>query len=428
MKKLILTMATGAVMALCAQSASAAFTLFDLAKDSMYVARGEFTELERTSEGDRLTLRCDNLLKGDLAPGTTLVLESFEPAPADEALGRDVIVGFNLMNGKYYFNLHPYSWRSFYFEDMDHAQDGMARNEAALKRFIDINRPYQAVIERELRKRLEYGTLAYEGEFTNENAPGLKDAWKAELLAQMAQKGTIAARDAAKAFVDHSLFRYTLNADELRYVGSIVAKSEVGSIERSYMLEIIRNEFSAHPELPVLLKMLREETTDYCVGKLANLFNVVEDRQAVIETVGTMAADKSEATQVRINALQTLGALKDLTALPHVHAALLGEQNAADFNKDVVRGALKALRRLNSTDSEALLEAYIATEQCQASWELTRRAWIAYSMIDSTNTNAKIHQRFLATSANDVAHRKFFGRLLEGNKLNRELLMVFNED
>ncbi len=424
MKKILATLAAAATITVCAQSANAAFTLFDLAKDSMYVARGEFTELERTNGGDRLTLRCNNLLKGDLAPGTTLVLESFEPAPADEALGRDVIVGFNLINGKYYFNLHPYSWRSFYFEDTDEAADGLNRNETAIKNFVSINAPHQAVIERELRKRLEYGTLAYEGEYDK----ALVNEWKAELLRQLSAKGSVAARDAAKAFIDHALFRNTLTVEEIQYVGSLVKGSQIGSLERSYMLEIIRNEFSAHPPLATQLVMLREETTQMCVGKLSNLFSAVENREAVIAAIGEMAAAQSEPTQVRVNALQTLAAMRDLTALPYVHTALLGEQNASDFNKDVVRGALKALRRLHSADNEALLETYIATEQCQTSWELTRRAWIAYSMIDSTNTNIKIRQRFQATSANDVAHRKFFGRLLESNKVSRELLMVFNED
>lgn len=412
-----------AVLVLGAQAATAAFTLYDLARDSMYVARGEFIELERTAGGDRLHLRCDKLLKGDLATGGTVVLEAFEPAPADEALGRDVLVGFNLINGKYYFNMHPYAWRSFYFEETDEAADGMNQNEACLTRFIDINRPHQATIEAELRKRLEFQTLAYEGQFSNE----LINEWKAELLAQMTRKGTVAARDAAKAFVDHTLFRNTLTTEEMQYVGGLLKNSQPASLERSYMLEIVRNEFSAHPSLNVLVTMLREETADYCVGKLSNLFSAVEDRAKVVGTIGAMAADGAETTQIRVNALQTLAAIRDLAGLPHVQTALSGEMERGEgFNKDVVRGCLKAMRRLASESSAELLQAYIATEQCSNSWELTRRAWIAYSLIDSATTNQVVEDKFKATPKSSVAHRQFYGRL--NNKINRELIMVFNED
>lgn len=419
------TLATLAALVLCAQTASAAFTLYDLARDSMYVARGEFIELERTAGGDRLHLRCDKMLKGDMAPGAEVILEAFEPAPADSALGRDVLVGFNLINGKYYFNLHPYAWRSFYFEESDPAPNGMNQNEECLTRFIDINRPHKATIESELRKRLELQTLEYEGQFSNE----LINEWKAELLAQMARPGTVAARDAAKAFIDHTLFRNTLTVEEMRYVGSLLKASNPGTLERSYMLEIVRNEASAHPSLAVMVGMLREETADYCVGKLSNLFSAVEDRAKVIGTVGAMAADSTESVQVRINALQTLAAMGDVSAVAFVQSALTGEmERGGDFNKNIVRGSLKALRRLSSESSTELLEAYIATEQCSASWELTRRAWIAYAMIDSNATNTKIRQVFDATPKTEVAKRKFFGRLLDINKINRELLMVFNED
>jgi hypothetical protein len=414
-------LAVVAVIALFAQVASAGFTLFDLAKDAMFIARGEFTSLERTSQGDRLVLRCDKMIKGDRPAGGVVTLEPFEVAPADVALGRDVIVGFNYVNGKYYFNLHPFSWRSFYFNDSDSHPDGLNLNEQALRRFIDINRPHQSLIQRELERRLELESAGYAGDYTKE----LLDEWQEELMVQMSWAGTIAARDAAKALCEHALFGRRATVEQLRQVGKLLPSSKVGSIERSYMLELVRNEISAHPPVETLIAMMREETFDACVGKLANLFLAVENRTALLEQIGGIAENREEATQVRVNALQVLGALRDVAALPFVHNALIGEQEMGEeFDKNVVRGVLKAMRSLPDTSSESVLEAYMEDPQCAASWELTRRTWIAYSMIDSERTNERVKAKALAET--HPHYFRFYARLL--NPINRQLILVFNED
>jgi hypothetical protein len=445
MKKILATLAAAIALSLFAQSGHAAFTLYDLARDSMYIARGEFVSLQRTGEGDLLTLRCNTWIKNwsgeALEQGAEVVLQPFEQHHADGALGRDVIVGFNLINGKYYFNNSPFAWRSFYFENSDHAVDGLARNEQALRNFVDINRPYDEGIRAELGKRLIMQSLQYEGEWDEDRFPGLKDAWTTELLNQMGWAGTVAARDAAKAFVDHPVFRWTLSETQMQQVGTLLKSSQSGSLERSYMLEIVRRDTAAHPSLNTMMGMLREETMDFCVGKLSALIFQHADREAVISAVGDMAVQR-ENTQARINALQTLAALADNTALPYVHSILATEQAMGNdkekFDKDAVRGALKALKKMRDTSSEAVLEAYLASEQCKASRELTKRAWIAYSLIDSNNTNARIATEF-NTEKNrgemtDKGHVRFLAMLLPGTaenptqKIKREIIQVFNED
>ena len=69
MRKAIATLAVITVMTLVSTALQANFTMFDMAKDSMYIVRGEYTGLERTQKGDRLTLRCDVIIKGDLVVG-----------------------------------------------------------------------------------------------------------------------------------------------------------------------------------------------------------------------------------------------------------------------------------------------------------------------------------------------------------------------
>ncbi len=445
MKKILATLAAAIALSLFAQSGHAAFTLYDLARDSMYIARGEFTSLQRTGEGDLLTLRCNTWIKNwsgaTLEEGAEVVLQPFEKHRADGALGRDVIVGFNVINGKYYFNNSPYAWRSFYFESSDHAADGLNRNEQALRNFVNINRPYDEAIRNELRKRLVLQSLQYEGEWDEERFPGLKDAWTAELLNQMSWAGTVAARDAAKAFVDHPVFRWTLSDTQMQQVGLLLKGSHPGSIERSFMLEIVRRNPEVHPDLNTMLIMLREESMDFCVGKLAVLFHQHENREAVISAVGDMAVQR-ENKQARVNALQTLAALADNTGLPYVHTVLSAEQafgnDKEKFDKDAVRGALKALKKMRDTSSEAVLESYLASEQCKASWELTRRAWIAYSLIDSDNTNARI-TNLVNVEKNrgeqkDKRLLQFIGNLLPATpqhpnqEVKREIVQVFNED
>jgi hypothetical protein len=398
------------------------FTMFDLAKDSMFIARGEFTSLERTNVGDRMTLRCDEVIKGDLLPGAEVTLEAFEPAPADDGLGREVIVCFNLINGKHYFLNHPFAWRSFIFETDDVAVDGLDRNEQSLRNFLAINAPHQATIEAELRRRLKLKNAGFMGEFEQP----LLDAWKSELLQQVSWAGSRAARDAAKAMVEHPLFKGTLNIAEIEKVGSLLAASAPGEIERAYMLELVRNQNSAHPQFPVLIQMLAEETSQACVGKLSNLMLAVENREMVLEGVGTMAADRSLPAQARINALQMLQALKDTNGLPWVHQAITSEMSAPDFNKDVTRRALSALRSTPDASSIMVLNLCIDNPIFQESWELTQRAWIAYAMIDTAETNAVIRTRFNAAETKGL--KFFFQKLLPENKIIRKLMMVHKED
>ncbi|MCB9934141.1 MAG: hypothetical protein H6840_00485 [Planctomycetes bacterium] len=398
------------------------FTLFDMAKDSMFIARGEFTSLERTKIGDRMTLRCDEVIKGSLNEGEEVTLEAFEPAPADEGLGREVIVCFNRINGQFYFVNHPFAWRSFVFETEDVAADGLDRNEQALRNFLAINAPHQATIEAELRRRLELESMAYPGKFEQ----SLLDAWKAELLNQVSWAGTRAARDAAKALVEHQLFKGTLSVSEIERVGALLPASAPGEIERAYMLELVRNQNSAHPAFNLQVEMLMQETSQACVGKLSNLMLAVEDRQMVLERVGTLAADRSQAPQVRVNALQILEALKDTDGLAWVHQAVTGELEAQDFNKDVMRRALRALRSTPDASNVPVLDLCISNPIFVESWELTQRAWIAYAMVDSDETNAKLFSKFMSAESRGL--KFFFQKLLPENKIIRKLMIVHKED
>ncbi|MCB9893891.1 MAG: hypothetical protein H6839_05560 [Planctomycetes bacterium] len=427
MRKAIATLAVITVMTLVSTALQANFTMFDMAKDSMYIVRGEYTGLERTQMGDRLTLRCDVIIKGDLLIGQEIKIEPFEPAPADAALGREVIACFNLIDQKAmtyaYFN-HPFAWRSFIFEDsdMDSAPNGLEKNEQALRNFLAINAPHEAEIYAEWMKRVERQDMGYEGKF----AKSLIDEWKAELLKQLTWSGTRAAFDAAKALCEHDLFKGQLTVAELQLIGAHVPQSAAGTLERSYELELIRNENSAHPDFATQMMMLREETSEACVGKLSNLMLAVEDRQQVLETVGTLADNRNEPAQARINALQILQALKDPEGLLYVHAALLGELEAPDTNKDVMRRGLSALRSTPDASSAPVLDTLINSEYVSSSWELTQRAWVAYSMIDTTDTNAAVRAKFNAAETQGL--KFFFQKLLPENKIIRKLMIIHKED
>ncbi|MCA8913129.1 MAG: hypothetical protein KDB82_15620 [Planctomycetes bacterium] len=426
MRKAIATLAVVTVAVLLSSALQANFTMFDLAKDSMFIARGEFTSLNRTAAGDRLTLRCDELIKGDLAAGSEVTLEAFEPAPADEALGREVIVCFNLINGKHYFLYHPFAQRSFTFGDGpdDQVPNALDQDEQSIRNFMAINAPHQEVILTELRKRLEMQDSGYEGEYDK----ALINEWKAELLKQVTWAGTRAAKDAAKALVEHKLFKGTCTVDELRAVGQQVTHSQVGSLERAYELELIRQEPSAHPTLEEQLNMLREETSQSCVGKLSSLMNQVENREAVLAGVGMMAQDANMPAQSRVNALQMLQALKDTAGLPYVHAAIQGElERGPDANKDVLRRAFSALRSTPSETNVDIIEASLDSDYVKESWELQQRAWVAYAMIDSEETNATITAKCNESFSNKGLH-KFFQKLLPTNKIIRKLIIIHPED
>jgi hypothetical protein len=422
MRKVIATMAVLAASVTLSGALHANFTVFDLAKDSMYIARGEFSSLERTASGDRLTLRCDTVIKGDLQTGAEVSLEAFEPAHADDALGRDVIVCFNLVDGKHYFVNHPIAYRSFMFETDDAAPNGLNQNEQAIRNFLAINAPHQEAILQQLRKRLQLKQLGYMGRFDAD----LVDQWRDELLKQTAWAGTRAARDAAKALVEHELFKGSLTVPQVRMVADRLSASQVGSIERAYMLELVRNFPETHPELAVLLNMLRQETSQACVGKLSSLMSQVENREGVLAAVGEMATNTGYGSQTRVNALQMLQALKDTDGLPYVHAAVLGELERSDWDKDVLRRAFKAMRDTPDAGSTVVLDTCLEHPVVTESRELTQLAWIAYAMIDSTETNTTLRGRY--KSAENEVNKRFFQRLLPENKILRKLIIVHKED
>jgi len=425
MQKVIATMAVMVMAALTASSLHASFTVFDLSKDSIHVARGEFTGLQRTQAGDRLTLRCDEVIKGDITAGEKVVLEPFEKAPSDQALGREVIVFFfPFTDGKNYFMNHrfPSVVRSFIFETDDVAADGLDKNEQAIRNFLAINLPHESAILAELGKRQQYQDQAYAGEFDQP----LIDAWKAELLNQMSWTGTRAARDAAKCLCESELFKGQLTESELLTVGALLPSSTPGDLGRAYMLELVRNQNNAHPTFAQQMTMLREETSQACVGKLSNLMLAIEDRAMVLESVGTLAVNRLAPSQSRVNALQVLQALADTDGLPHVHATVLGELSAEDFDKDVMRRALTALRSTPDASNVPVLNQCLASGRFQESWELTRRAWVAYAMVDNQETNSTLMQKFM--SANTQGMRFWFKKLLPENKIIRKLIMIHNED
>jgi hypothetical protein len=420
MTRLMTTMLTTALAVMFASSVHG-IHLFDLAKDSHELVRGEFTALERTPLGDRLELRVDRVLNGTKSVGDRVWIEPYEPAYADRALGQDALVGFYESGGKYYLVWHPFSDRSVIMEMTDHAENGLDLNEQALNRFLQINQPYAELIRSEVMLRFEYEDLSYPGEFPQE----LINEWKAELLHQMSWRGTVAARDAAKAFVDHPLFRYSLTVDELRYVGGLVANSYPSTIERGYMLEVIRNEFSAHPSLPVLLDILREDRNTAVVGKLANIFNAVPDRGEVLTRLGSLASDRNQPRQVRCNALQVLGALADVEGIHWLHQTLMAEMEAGEsFDKPVMRRLMMAYDATRDESSVEMLEVFFEIDICKNSWELTRRAWRAYSLIDSERTNARIRAEY--RDRTELRDKRFFGHLF--NAVTRELIMIHNED
>jgi len=408
---------------ICGGTLHANFTLFDMAKDAMFIAKGEFVALQRTGIGDRLTLRCDSMIYGEMPANGHVTLEAFEPAPADEALGRPAIVAFNRINSTFYFLHHPFSQRgAFYFETDDVAPDGLVQSERALRNFLAINQPHWEAIRGELRKRLQYGDAGYEGNFSVE----LTNEWKSELLRQVTWTGTWAARDAAKALVDHALFKGRCTVEELQLVGGVVPSSEVGSIGRAYMLELIRNELSAHPQLPVLVAMVRQETSQACLGKLSNLLVVIEDRAKVLAEMGAIITDAAANDQMRCNALQILQALRDPGGLVHVHGAVRAEMNrGASHSMPVLRRAFAALKSTPNESNLPLIQDFQASEICIASWELTRHAWVAFAMIDSEATNQKLRDAFDAEPV--VGRRQFLNSLMPENKVYREMLIIYPE-
>lgn len=416
MRKVINTLAMMVGMALLASPCFAGFTLFDTAKDAMFIARGEFTSLQRTNKGDRLVFRCDNALKGSIAGEVTL--EPFEVAPADAALGREAIVGFDLINGRYYFSSTNLRRGVFM------AEDGINDCEKALKGLIAINTPYQPMIEGELRKRLEYQSMAYEGEFPHE----LLQQWKVELVRHCTYHGSAAARDAAKCLLEHALFKGTLTLADLQKIGPEVPLTPAGSTERSFMILVIRNENSVHPDFETLLSMLREETADFNVGRLAELFNAKE-HPMVFAAMDAIIRNPEAAEQHQVNALQILQAFRDKSTLPTMRHALKTQQAAGvdGMRKDVLRRALLALRDTPDASSVEDLSSFLASDICARKPEFLKRGLLALAMIDTDQTNAMLRSRYLQAKDNP-GMRQFLRSLQVENKDWRGAVMIHKED
>lgn len=404
------TILTSVAVLLCAAiiggAAQAGYTLFDTAKDAGYIVRGEFVGLERTDRGDRLTFRCDKVLNGEVEVGQEVTIEPIDKAYNDAALGREAIIGFNLRDGKFYS-----TWlrRSIYTELDDVAGNGLDINEAAITALLEINAPHMEAIR------------------NNQPLPAsLFEAWRVELIRQAGQSGSWAARDAAKVLFEHSLLKGTLSAEQMREIGGLVPKSAPGTIERAYMLSLVRTHLDVHPDLNTQFEMLMEETSEACVGKLANLISV-KDRAAVLSRLDLIVEDKNSTSQQRVNALQVLEGLRDTDGLSTVHGVLSSEvANGESFDKDVVRRALLALRTTPHDSSVTPLEDFIRSDIGKNSRELSERALIAYSVIDNDTTNGKLIHMYL--NAPNPAQKQFLRKLLPVNKETRLLVQIFNED
>ncbi len=416
MRKVLYSLAMITAFSLMASPCFAGFTLFDTAKDTMFIARGEFTSLERTNNGDKLVFRCDAAIKGSISGEVTL--EPFEVAPADAALGREAIVGFDLINGKYYFS-STNRRRGVFMQE-----DGIEQCELALKSLVAINAPYQPLIEGELRKRLEYQSMAYEGEFPVE----LIDAWKADLVKQCKLHGSAAARDAAKCLFEHNLFKGKVTLADLQKVAVEVPLTPVGSTERSFMMLVIRNENSVHPDFETLLAMLKEETADMNVGRLAELFNA-KDHNMVFAAMDVIVKDTTATEQQQVNALQILQAFRQVSTLTTIRYALKAQQDAGveGMRKNVARRALLAMRDIPDASSVEALTSFLVSDVSVKKFEFQKRAFLALSVIDTDQTNAMIRAKFVASKDNP-ALKQFLRGLLAENKDWRLAVMIHNED
>ena len=413
MRKMIFSLATMVGLALMASPCLAGFTLFDTAKDSMFIGRGEFTSLERTLKGDRLVFRCDTALKGNVTGEVTL--EPFEIAPADAALGREAIVGFQLINGKYYF---AYQRRGVFM-----AEDNLNSCDKALRDFIAVNAPHQPLIEGELRKRLEYQNLQYEGEYPAD----LMQAWRSTLVRQCSYHNSVAARDAAKVLFEHALFKGQASLAEIQKVAAEIPATPQGTTERAYMLLLVRSQASAHPAYETLISMLNEETADYNVGHIAD-YLLVKDRGQVFETLRGILTSPASTSQQMVNALQVLQAFKDAHGLVIVRDALIAQQSKGveGFDKNVTRRALLAMRDTPDASSVDVIVAFYNSEICTAKFEFQKRALQALAVIDTDYTNNFV--RHVVQTTKVEALKQFAKALLPENKSYRAVVTVPNED
>ncbi|MCC6574219.1 MAG: hypothetical protein IT462_10550 [Planctomycetes bacterium] len=422
MKKLMTSLGLIAVSGLMAGQLQAGFSLFDTAKDSGYIARGRFIGLERTAGGDRLTFRLDSFIKGSIAE-TEVVIEPFDKAYNDVAVGQDAIVGFTRSNVDQKYRT---SWgiRSIFLPNQN-----LTSCDTALQNLVAINAPYQAVIDAELAKRAEYQDPGYEGVF-----PGaLMEAWRTELLSQISLAGSDAAKSAAQVLVEHKLFKGTVGPSQLaQYVAPRVTLTPSGTKERAYVLMLIGSQPSLYPNTDELFTMLGQEMPNSeisCAGHIAGLLRI-KPRTDVVTRLQTLVTGDID-TPVKANALFVAETLKDISTLPMVQG-LLTAQSAlgADADLTLTRAALKVLRATPHSSSAQLLVDFLASDLCKQDknpdtwWEMTRRGIVAYAMINNPTTNAKVREWFFAAEG---ARRQYLRFMIEENKDWRPVVMIFNE-
>jgi hypothetical protein len=419
MKRLSTFLAASIAAAAFAAPAFAGYTLFDTAKDSMFVGKGEFVALQRTPDGDRLTLRVSEWLKGEM-PGASVnvVIEPFDKAYNDAAIGQKAIVGFNQVNGKFYT---PFASRSIFL-----AHENLAACEDALRGLCAINKPYDAVIKQELRKRLEYRSLAYEGDFSGQ--PELLAQWREELIRHTGLVASDACRDALKCFWEHEFFKNTLTRDEKARIAKNLPRTSPGVRadvnERSFMILLLREDKDLLPDIDTQFRMLAEEVADFNVSRLAETMQHF-DRGQVLARLGEMLKNRELTAQQRDNAALVLLALKDKKGLPLLREVLASESTGAfKPERQVVRRVLMAMREIPDASNTGALEAFLATDFARKSREFRQHAIAAYAMVDSAETNKRLGE-WLNAADND-ADRAFFRNMLD--KERRAIVVIHRED
>ena len=194
------------------------------------------------------------------------------------------------------------------------------------------------------------------------------------------------------------------------------------------MILVIRNENSVHPDFETLLAMLKEETADFNVGRLAELFNA-KDHNMVFGAMDAIVKDTTATEQQQVNALQILQAFREVSTLPTVRFALKSQQDAgvSGMRKNVARRALLALRDIPDASSIDALTSFLVSDVSVKKFEFQKRALLALSMIDNDQTNSMIRTQFNA-SKNNPALKQFLRGLLPENKGWRGAIIVHNED
>lgn len=412
-------MATAVLLgALFSGSLSAAYTLFDTAKDSDWIVRGRFTALERTDTGDRLTFRIDSQIKGEFA-AQEVVIEPVDAQNNDAALGQEAIVGLFERNGRYHA---AWGHRGIYlsFEGIDACED-------AIRGLLAVNDEYPEAVDA--------ARWQEEPEVPSE----LLARWKGELVRHCGLQNSSAAHDAAKALFEHPTFKGCLTDDDLAALGELVPTTPPNSIERSYMILLIRNHPQVHPTFEQQVAMLENEKPGGIgVGRVAELMDALDIEGEVVPVLGEMlsarrydgsAATSSVMKQNILHVFQAFGIGKRTkAALPYIHAVLAEEtaKGPGLYDKGVVRFALIALRDTPDASNTSPVESFLGTDISDQSWELQRRALAAFANIDSEYTNSLIRTWF--EKASEDGRRQFLYNLLEENKDRRSIVLIFNED